>query len=74
MFLVIASGWDSERMLEAATGDTSAASDLLATRRLGFLKRKANFDDPDSYHFYLGDDLGLPGSNLPLILEAWTAQ
>ena len=31
---------------------------------LRFLKRTVNFDDPGTYHFYFGDDLGHPGSIL----------
>jgi glyoxalase family protein len=29
---------------------------------LRFVKRTVNFDDPHTYHFYFGDDLGRPGS------------
>ena len=31
---------------------------------LRFVKRTINFDDPGSYHFYFGDDLGSPGTIL----------
>lgn len=31
---------------------------------LRFVKRTVNFDDPGSYHFYLGDDTGSPGTIL----------
>lgn len=31
---------------------------------LRFVKRTVNFDDPGTYHFYFGDDLGHPGSIL----------
>src|SRR5947207_2812478 len=30
---------------------------------LRFVKRTVNFDDPGSYHFYFGDNLGPPGTN-----------
>jgi predicted esterase/catechol 2,3-dioxygenase-like lactoylglutathione lyase family enzyme len=29
---------------------------------LRFVKRTVNFDDPQTYHFYYGDDVGTPGS------------
>jgi glyoxalase family protein len=29
---------------------------------LRFVKRTVNFDDPGTYHFYFGDDLGSPGT------------
>ena len=29
---------------------------------LRFVKRTVNFDDPHTYHFYFGDDIGSPGS------------
>jgi glyoxalase family protein len=31
---------------------------------LRFVKRTVNFDDPETYHFYFGDDLGSPGTIL----------
>jgi glyoxalase family protein len=31
---------------------------------LRFIKRTVNFDDPGTYHFYFGDDLGTPGTIL----------
>lgn len=36
------------------------------TRVLGlrFVKRTVNFDDPGTYHFYFGDDVGTPGTIL----------
>jgi glyoxalase family protein len=36
------------------------------TKLLGlrFVKRTVNFDDPGTYHFYFGDDLGSPGTIL----------
>ena len=50
---------------------TAIASDPQAnldfyTQVLGlrFVKRTINFDDPGTYHFYFGDDLGSPGTIL----------
>jgi glyoxalase family protein len=31
---------------------------------LRFVKRTVNFDDPGTYHFYFGDDIGTPGTIL----------
>ena len=38
------------------------------TRTLGLrlVKRTVNFDTPDTYHFYYGDQLGRPGTLLNL--------
>ena len=36
---------------------------------LRFVKRTVNFDDPRSYHFYFGDDIGFPGTILTFF--AW---
>jgi glyoxalase family protein len=36
---------------------------------LRLVKRTVNFDDPGSYHFYFGDDIGSPGSILTFF--AW---
>jgi glyoxalase family protein len=36
---------------------------------LRFVKRTVNFDDPGSFHFYFGDDIGSPGSVLTFF--AW---
>jgi glyoxalase family protein len=36
---------------------------------LRFVKRTVNFDDPGSYHFYFGDEIGTPGSILTFF--AW---
>ena len=36
---------------------------------LRFVKRTVNFDDPGSYHFYFGDEIGSPGSILTFF--AW---
>src|SRR5271170_4310631 len=38
-------------------------TDVLGLR---FVKRTVNFDDPGTYHFYFGDDVGLPGTILTL--------
>lgn len=50
---------------------TAIASDPQAnldfyTQVLGlrFVKRTVNFDDPGTYHFYFGDDIGTPGTIL----------
>jgi glyoxalase family protein len=50
---------------------TAIASDPQAnldfyTQGLGlrFVKRTVNFDDPGTYHFYFGDDIGSPGTIL----------
>jgi len=50
---------------------TAIASDPQAnldfyTKVLGlrFVKRTVNFDDPGTYHFYFGDDIGSPGTIL----------
>ena len=42
---------DPQRNLDFYTG-------LLGLR---FLKRTVNFDDPQTYHFYFGDEVGTPG-------------
>jgi glyoxalase family protein len=34
----------------------------VGTLGLRLVKRTVNFDDPTSYHFYFGDDVGTPGS------------
>lgn len=34
------------------------------TLGLRFVKKTVNFDDPDTYHFYYGDELGSPGTIL----------
>src|SRR3954467_14885459 len=33
---------------------------------LRFVKRTVNFDDPGTYHFYFGNDVGAPGTILTL--------
>ena len=40
---------------------------------LRFVKRTVNFDDPGSYHFYLGDDTGSPGTIL-MAFRSWLAR
>jgi len=37
---------------------------------LRFVKRTINFDDPGTYHFYFGDDVGAPGTVLTFPLAA----
>jgi glyoxalase family protein len=31
---------------------------------LRFVKKTVNFDDPHTYHFYFGDEIGSPGTIL----------
>jgi glyoxalase family protein len=47
----------------AVTGDAPAATDFYA-RVLGLrlVKKTVNFDQPDVYHLYFGDEAGAPGS------------
>ncbi len=49
----------------AIAGDPQANLDFY-THLLGmrFIKLTVNFDDPGSYHFYFGDELGRPGTAL----------
>ena len=35
---------------------------------LRFVKKTVNFDAPDTYHLYYGDDLGRPGTILTFLL------
>lgn len=51
--------------ITAVTGDAPANVDFY-TRRLGLrmVKRTVNFDAPDVYHLYYGDERGSPGSIL----------
>jgi glyoxalase family protein len=42
-------------------GNLDFYTELLGLR---FIKRTVNFDDPGTYHFYFGDDLGSPGTIL----------
>ncbi len=47
-------------------GNLDFYTELLGLR---FVKRTVNFDDPGTYHFYFGDDLGTPGTILTFF--AW---
>src|ERR1700758_1887759 len=42
------------------------------TRDLGlrFVKKTVNFDDPSTYHFYFGDEIGHPGTILTFFPRA----
>ena len=47
----------------AIAGDPQRNVDFYAgVLGLRLVKRTVNFDDPQTYHFYFGDDLGSPGS------------
>jgi glyoxalase family protein len=47
----------------AITGDPQRTLDFYAgTLGLRLVKLTVNFDDPQTYHFYFGDELGRPGS------------
>src|SRR3954463_11380641 len=47
----------------AIAGDPQRNLDFYAgVLGLRFVKRTVNFDDPHTYHFYFGDDVGTPGS------------
>jgi len=47
------------------TGDAQATVDFYAdTLGLRMVKKTVNFDSPDAYHLYFGDDTGAPGSIL----------
>lgn len=47
----------------AIAGDPQRNLDFYAgVLGLRFIKRTVNFDDPHTYHFYFGDDVGTPGS------------
>jgi predicted esterase/catechol 2,3-dioxygenase-like lactoylglutathione lyase family enzyme len=49
----------------AVCGDPQRNLDFYAgLLGLRFVKRTVNFDDPETYHFYYGDDEGRPGSIL----------
>ena len=41
---------------------------------LRFVKRTVNFDDPGTYHFYFGDDVGTPGTILTFFPWPGTAR
>ena len=51
--------------ITAIAGDAKRNFDFY-TKVLGlrFIKRTVNFDDPQTYHFYFGDEQGTPGSIL----------
>ena len=47
------------------TGDAQANVDFYAgTLGLRLVKKTVNFDSPDAYHLYFGDETGAPGSIL----------
>ncbi len=47
----------------AICGDPQRNLDFYAgVLGLRFVKRTVNFDDPETYHFYYGDEIGRPGS------------
>ena len=51
--------------ITAIAGDAKRNFDFY-TKVLGlrFIKKTVNFDDPGTYHFYYGDEVGTPGSIL----------
>ncbi|MGC1632796.1 MAG: ring-cleaving dioxygenase, partial [Gelidibacter sp.] len=51
--------------ITAIAGDAQRNYDFY-TKTLGFrlLKKTVNFDDPQTYHFYFGDEIGTPGTIL----------
>ncbi|BCL82024.1 diguanylate cyclase [Ktedonobacteria bacterium brp13] len=54
----------------AITGDPQGNLDFyVGVLGLRFVKKTVNFDAPDTYHFYYGDDLGRPGTILTFF--AW---
>ena len=59
---VTAIAGDPERNLEFYTG----------TLGLRFVKRTVNHDDTGTYHFYYGDGMGTPGTNITFF--PWTAR
>ena len=49
--------------ITAIAGDPQVNLDFYTeTLGLHFVKRTVNFDDPGSYHFYFGDNIGSPGT------------
>src|ERR1051326_3325025 len=51
--------------ITAIAGDPQTNLDFYTgTLGLRFIKRTVNFDDPGSYHFYFGDNIGSPGTIL----------
>lgn len=57
--------------ITAIAGDAQRNYDFY-TKDLGFrlVKRTVNFDDPQTYHFYFGDEVGTPGTILTFF--PWT--
>jgi len=50
----------------AIAGRPSVNLDFYArTLGLRFVKKTVNFDDPGTYHFYFGDEMGNPGRSIP---------
>lgn len=51
--------------ITAIAGDAQRNHDFY-TKVLGFrlVKKTVNFDDPNTYHFYFGDEVGSPGTIL----------
>jgi glyoxalase family protein len=51
--------------ITAIAGDAQRNYDFY-TKTLGlrFVKKTVNFDDPETYHFYFGDEMGTPGTIL----------
>jgi glyoxalase family protein len=58
-------GLDGIHHVTAITADARRTSDFYV-RRMGLrlVKKTVNFDAPDMYHLYLGDEIGSPGSIL----------
>ena len=51
--------------LTMITGDAQATVDFYAGELgLRLVKKTVNFDQPDAYHLYFGDETGAPGSIL----------
>ena len=49
--------------ITAIAGDPQRNLDFYTeTLGLRLVKRTVNFDDPGSYHFYFGDNIGSPGT------------
>ena len=57
--------------ITAIAGDAQRNYDFY-TKTLGlrFVKKTVNFDDPETYHFYFGDEMGTPGTILTFF--PWT--
>ena len=45
-----------------AGGPQAVLEDWTRVRKLRLVKRTVNFDDPGTYHFYFGNELGSPGT------------